>query len=76
MLTIAEIRTLPMVRSANEWKDRVYINLHGNGRNFAGERNSKVWVRADGQLMVERGKGMTSREWDASLKALRAAFEN
>jgi hypothetical protein len=73
-LTITEIRALSMVQSANEWRDRIYINVHGNGGNFAGERNTKVWIH-DGVLTVESGKGTTSREFDANLKALRAALE-
>lgn len=72
-LTITEIRALEMVASANEWKDRIYINLKGNGGNFAGERNSKIWVK-DGKLNVEIGKGICSSEWNASLKALKAVF--
>lgn len=75
MLTINEIRALPMVASANEWKDRIYINLRSNGGNFAGERNSKIWVR-EGVLTVEMGKGSTSREWYANLQALRAIFKD
>ena len=72
-LTINEIRDLEMVASANEWKDRVYINLKGNGGNFAGERSSKIWVK-NGKLNVEIGKGICSSEWNASLKALKAVF--
>ena len=72
-MTLTEIRQLPMVRSANEWKDRIYINLRGNGGNFSGERNSKIWIRG-GKLTVERGKGMTSREWDAQLHQIEAIF--
>lgn len=72
-LTINEIRDLEMVAIANEWKDRIYIKLKGNGGNFAGERNSKVWVK-DGKLNVEIGKGTCSSDWNASLKALKAVF--
>ena len=72
-LTITEIRALEMVASANEWKDRIYINLKGNGGNFAGERNSKIWVK-DGKLNVEIGKGTRSSVWDDNLKALKAEF--
>lgn len=72
-MKITDIRALPMVASANEWKDRIYINLKGNGGNFAGERSAKIWVR-DNVLTVEMGKGMTSSAWSDNLKALRAAF--
>lgn len=74
-LSINEIRDLPGVARANEWKDRIYINLAGNGGNFAGERNSKVWIAASGALNIELGKGTTSREWDANLSAFSAAYE-
>lgn len=74
MITINDIRALPMVASANEWRDRIYINLRGNGGNFAGERNSRIWMR-DSKLTVEMGKGSTSREWSDSLKALKQAVQ-
>lgn len=72
-LTIDDIRKLPGILGANEWRDRIYINVRGNGGSFAGERNSKVWMDASGKLNVERGRGMTSREWDGNLEAFRAA---
>lgn len=71
-LTLDQIRALPFVASANEWRDRVYINVRGNGGNYAGERGTKVWMR-DGALTIERGRGQTSRDFDANLEALRLA---
>lgn len=70
-ITIQAIRERAEVLSANEWKDRIYINVRGNGGNFAGERSIKVYVRAD-RLNVERGKGLTSGEYEANLKTLTA----
>ena len=66
------LRQLPMIAGANEWRDRVYITLKGNGGTFAGERNAKVWISRDAKLTVERGKGLTSSEWDSQLRDLQA----
>lgn len=70
MISIAELQGLPYVRSANEWRDRVYINVKGNGGDYRGERNTKVWLDRDGQLHIERGRGTTSRDFDANLQTL------
>lgn len=70
-VTVEQIRSQSYVYGASVWQDRIYINLRGNGGNFAGERTSKVWIK-DNILTVQRGKGMTSREWDANLAAVRA----
>lgn len=73
-LTITDIRNLPGVLSAKAWRDRVYVDIRGNGGRYAGEGNSKIWIGADGKLNIERGKGTTSREWDANLVAFRDAY--
>lgn len=73
-LTITDIRNLAGVKSASEWRDRIYVNITGNGGNYLGERTSKVWIDAQGTLHVDLGKGMTSREWDANLRSFRAAY--
>lgn len=70
---IADIRALSMVDSAKEWKDRIYINVKGNGGNYRGEASAKVFL-VNGQLNVHLGKGSTSREFDANLEALNAVF--
>lgn len=72
-MTINEIKALEYVDSANEWKDRIYIDLKGNGGNYRGEKTAKIYIK-DGALNVELGKGMTSSEWDQNLKSLRAAL--
>lgn len=40
-LTINDIRNLPGITGANEWRDRIYLNIKGNGARMAGEGNSK-----------------------------------
>lgn len=73
-LTANDISNLPGAVTAKEWKDRIYINIRGNGARMAGEGNSKVWAR-NGVLTVEIGKGTISSEWHANLKTFRAAFD-
>lgn len=70
---IDEIRALAIVESANQWKDRIYINVKGNGGNYRGEASAKVFL-LNGQLNVQLGRGSTSREFDANLEALKAVF--
>lgn len=70
---IAEIRALEMVEFASEWKDRIYINVKGNGGSYRGEASAKVFL-LNGQLNAQLGKGSTSREFDANLEALKAVF--
>lgn len=73
-LTITDIRALPGILSASEWRDRIYVNVQGNGVRMAGEGNSKVWIDAAGKLNVQIGKGTISREWTANLNAFKAAY--
>ena len=73
-ITIDMIRNLPSVQSINEWRDRYYINLKGNGGSYRGETTSKVYLNAQGELVVERGKGMVSSVWSDNLDALKAAL--
>lgn len=73
MIKIEDIRALPGVLSASEWRDRIYVNIQGNGARMAGEGNSKVWIHASGKLNVQIGKGTISREWTANLNAFKAA---
>jgi len=72
ILSIAAIQAIPGVKSIklHEPTGRYYINLAGNGGNFAGERNSKVYMTPDGTIIVERGKGTTSRAWDDQKNAV------
>lgn len=70
-VTIEQIRQQPQVASANEWKTRIYINVRGNGSNFAGERNSKIWIE-NNKLTFERGKGTCSSVWGDNRLALMA----
>lgn len=72
--TITDIRNLAGVQSASEWRDRIYVNIRGNGGRYAGEGNTKIWIDAKGELHVDMGKGMRSCEWDANLAAFKAAY--
>lgn len=74
MISIETIRTLSGVQSASEWRDRIYVNIQGNGARMAGEGNSKIWIDATGKLNVQIGKGTISREWTANLNAFKAAY--
>ena len=56
------------------WKDRFYINLAGNGGNFAGERNAKIWFKEGESLNVQLGKGICSSEWHEQLEQVKAIF--
>ena len=58
--------------TAREWNDRIYINPRGNGGNFRGEQTTKVYVAPTGEIVVARGKGRTSSEYDANLRAILA----
>lgn len=59
----------------NEWRDRIYINLEGNGGNYRGERSAKVWFKpSEGELNVELGKGVCSSEWHEQLEQVKAIF--
>lgn len=73
-LTINDIRNLPGITGANEWRDRIYLNIKGNGARMAGEGNSKVWIDAKAALHVEIGKGTISRDWTANLNAFKSAY--
>jgi hypothetical protein len=73
-MTLEQIRSLPGVARVNAWNDRIYINIRGNGGNFAGERSTKVWISATGDLTIERGRGTITREFDANLQAFVAAY--
>lgn len=70
----ADTRKLPMVASANVWKEkRVYVNFHGAERSFRGDYTYKVFFCIDRGWVFEMGKGTTSRSFDADLEAFRAA---
>ena len=68
-----EIAELDVVASASVWNDRrVYVNLVGFDRSFAGDRNTKVFFDPKTGWNADLGKGTTSRKFYDSLEALRA----
>jgi len=71
---VEKIKELSGVSGVSQWKDRYYINLRGNGGNFKGERNAKVWFKDGGELNVELGKGLCSSEWHEQLEQVKSVF--
>lgn len=73
---IDTVKAVSGVKSVNlhEASGRYYINLKGNGANFAGERNSKLYITKDGDLVVETGKGTTSYEYLDQRRAVAEAI--
>ena len=71
---IENIRNMSGVKTASQWKDRIYVNLYTAG-NYAGDRTSKVWIGSDDAVHIERGKGLTSREWDSSLESFLTEYQ-
>lgn len=74
---IETIKMIPGVKSVNMHAatGRTYINLAGNGGSYAGERTSKLYIDQDGKVVLERGKGTTSRAWDEQKNAVLEASE-
>ena len=72
---IDQVKELSGVYSLNQWKDRIYVNLKGNGGNYRGERTAKIYIKDD-QLSVELGKGVCSSEWNENLEQLKSLFNN
>lgn len=70
---VSEIEALGFA-SINQWRDRYYINLRGNGGNYRGERSAKIWFKEGGQLNVEMGKGVCSSEWHEQLEKIESIF--
>jgi len=62
------------VETATVWRERrVYVNLVGANRSFAGDRNLKVYY--DGRRWVFDGyKGTMSRDFADSFAAFRAEY--
>jgi len=62
------------VETATVWKERrVYVNLVGANRSFAGDRNLKAYY--DGRRWVFDGyKGTMSRDFADSFEAFRAEY--
>lgn len=76
---LKRVVALPMVASANLWEGRagirrIYINLRGRDKSFRGCRTHKLFIE-DGNLINERGPGMTPRAYDESLEDFIEAWE-
>lgn len=69
----AEVAEHPAVYSAKVWNDRrVYVNLVGADRGFAGDRNLKVFFDAKLGWVFEEGRGIRTSALNASLDQFRA----
>lgn len=75
MNAVEKAKALDVVASVNfhQPSGRHYVNLRGQDKGFAGDRNTKVYIKND-KLVVEEGKGTTSRGFWECLKALKAAL--
>jgi hypothetical protein len=71
---ITKIRELPGIKAAKIWKDRIYLQITGNGARMAGEGNSKVWIDSKGELHAEIGKGTISSVWHENLWLFKSHF--
>lgn len=61
---------------ASEWQGRrIYINLSAKNNESRGDRNYQLYIDlATGELVSKLGKGLTTREFDAAVKAFENAF--
>lgn len=61
---------------ANEWQGRrIYINLSAKNNESRGDRNYQLYIDLDtGELVSKLGKGLTTRAFDAAVKAFENAF--
>ncbi|HDL4705954.1 TPA: hypothetical protein PXA14_001536 [Mannheimia haemolytica] len=61
---------------ANEWQGRrIYINLSAKNNESKGDRNYQLYIDlATGELVSKLGKGLTTRAFDAAVKAFENAF--
>lgn len=73
---IQAARNLPEVDFVNEWKDRrAYINLKSSDRSFRGDREYQLYIDMQtGELISLKGKGVTSRDFDAAVESVESAL--
>ena len=72
------IKQHPAVTNWSDWErgnmKRTYLNLSGYQSSFAGCRSTKVyWDHKAEKIVIERGKGTTPRDFDASINAIQDA---
>lgn len=63
--------------TARAWGDtgRIYININvNNGVGFRGDRNTKVWIDANG-INIKKFNGLFSDEWKNELNKIIALFD-
>jgi hypothetical protein len=67
---VTEISKLNEVYGAKIWNDRrVYVNITGAKKDFAGDRNAKVFFDAkDGKWHIDGLKGCMSQEFGANIR--------
>jgi hypothetical protein len=67
---LAEVQKLPEVYSAKIWEDRrIYINITGAKKDFAGDRNAKIFYDAKTERWhIEGLKGTMSSEFGANIR--------
>lgn len=73
---IDAIKSLPEVRNVRIWKGlRAYIDFTLEPRAFRGETNHVFYLDLKtGDLVDHMGKGMTRREYDAAVAAVKSAL--
>jgi hypothetical protein len=66
-----------LTRWAKGDHERTYISVRGYSRRFAGCRSHQLyWDHKAGLLVSKIGKGTTPREYDESVQAVIAAFDD
>jgi hypothetical protein len=63
------------IQGWKEWEKggmtRCYLTLKGQNKSWAGDRNAKVyWDNQSNELVIQRGKGLTSEAFEKSLQSL------
>jgi len=72
---IAEVSKLDSVYSAKAFGDkRVYVNIVGYNRSFAGDRNAKVFWDTKLGWRIEGLKGNMSHEFARNIRAFADAY--
>ena len=69
-----QIKGHKLVNYTNAWKtenhDRLYITLKGKNDSFRGERNHQLYLdRKTNEIVEKDGKGVTRREYDATVES-------
>ncbi len=71
----AAAEKLDCVYSASIWNDRrVYVNLVGADRSYAGDRNLKVYWDAKSGWVIDGLKGIMTSECRESLNSFKSAM--